>query len=721
MAESPIVLGNQALQEGRLEEAIKHYRLAARRYPHLAWVMRQNMVRVERKLAAGVGRVNGTAGAVVAVDVVVPVYNARPDVQRCMAALQECKGHFEQRVWLVNDGSKAATTAWLRQYAQQNANTTLLEHATNRGYTCAMNTGLRAGKAPFVVTLNSDTVVTPGWLAGLLACMESEPSVGLVGPVSNAASWQNVPVLLDKQGGFAANPLPQGLGVNEVAAWVAKTAWQEYPQVPLLNGFCIMLKREVLQTVGDLDEVNFPVGYGEENDLCIRAQDAGYKLAVADDVFVYHAKTKSFGQDQRVALSAQGAEKLNSKHGAERVAALVSHMRGLPSLNALRQRLCDDLGPDGQKAPVALMQMKVLFLLPVAGGSGGAHSVVQEVLAMRRLGLVAHVGVRPGKLANFKQQYEQVQGFEDSLVAVDEANLLEVAGHYDVVVGTIWASMASVARVVQAHDHILPAYYVQDYEPLFYEAGTREWQDSSDSYGLVPGAVLFAKTKWLADQVKQRHGLVVHKVQPSIDHEVYRPQPKPASSVLRVVAMIRPKTPRRGAARTMRIFQRLHEQLGADVRFELFGCANHDPGFETLERNFKFEQHGVLTREQVAALLARCDVFVDLSDYQAFGRTALEAMACGCAAVVPQAGGADEYAAHDDNALVLDTQDEEACYQAMLGLLLQPEKVRQLALHGLSTAARYSAHAAAVSEALLFEAQLRHWRLNRLGLGEVFA
>jgi hypothetical protein len=44
-----------------------------------------------------------------------------------------------------------------------------------------------------------------------------------------------------------------------------------------------------------------------------------------------------------------------------------------------------------------------------------------------------------------------------------------------------------------------------------------------------------------------------------------------------------------------------------------------------------------------------------------------------------------------------------------------------LALHGLSTAARYSAHAAAVSEALLFEAQLRHWRLNRLGLGEVFA
>lgn len=718
MVDSPIVLGNRAVQSGQLELALKHYRAALRRYPHMAWVMRQNIERIERTLGASGGPQGGLAPEV---DVVVPVFNALADVQRCVAALQQHRGHIDVRVWLVNDGSNAATTAWLQQHAQAQTNTTLIEHAHNRGYTCAMNTGLKAGRAPHVVTLNSDAVVTPGWLEGLLACMDSHPSVGLVGPLSNAASWQNVPALLDAQGRFATNPLPQGMGVNDMAAWVAQASFQAYPQVPFLNGFCIMLKREVLQAVGYLDEANFPVGYGEENDLCIRAQDAGFSLAVADDVFVFHAKTKSFEQAQRVALSAQGAQKLHSKHGEQRVAALVAQMRQQPALNDLRARLSEALGPGWHKAPQSMMHMKVLFLLPVAGGSGGAHSVVQEVVAMRRLGMLAHVGVRSNKLANFQQQYAQVPDIQGALLAVDEANLLTVAAGYDVVVGTIWTSMGSVMRIVQAHDHILPAYYVQDYEPLFYPPGSPEWQNSSASYGLVPGALLFAKTQWLAQQVQQRHGLVVHKVQPSIDHEVYRPKAKPPASALQVVAMIRPKTPRRGADRTMRLFRRLHEQLGADVRFHLFGCAADDAGFEALERQFDFEHHGVLTREQVADLLARCDVFVDLSDYQAFGRTALEAMACGCAAVVPQAGGAHEYAVHGHNACVLDSTDEEACYQAMLKLLSKPDEVRALARQGLATAARYSAHAAAMSEALLFEAHLRQWRLRRLGVGEVAA
>ena len=57
-----------------------------------------------------------------------------------------------------------------------------------------------------------------------------------------------------------------------------------------------------------MDEENFPIGYGEENDYCIRAADAGFTLAIADDAYVFHAKSKSFGHSRRKELSKQGAD-----------------------------------------------------------------------------------------------------------------------------------------------------------------------------------------------------------------------------------------------------------------------------------------------------------------------------------------------------------------------------------------------------------------------------
>ena len=47
--------------------------------------------------------------------------------------------------------------------------------------------------------------------------------------------------------------------------------------------------------VGGMDGAAFPSGYGEENDLCLRVRNAGYQLAVADDVYVWHSKSASFG------------------------------------------------------------------------------------------------------------------------------------------------------------------------------------------------------------------------------------------------------------------------------------------------------------------------------------------------------------------------------------------------------------------------------------------
>jgi glycosyltransferase involved in cell wall biosynthesis len=221
---------------------------------------------------------------------------------------------------------------------------------------------------------------------------------------------------------------------------------------------------------------------------------------------------------------------------------------------------------------------------------------------------------------------------------------------------------------------------------------------------------LFAKTHWIINEVKRHHGVAVKKVQPSIDHDVYKPTRREQDNRIHLVAMIRPQTPRRGADRTMRLFKKLHRIFGETIAIEIFGCESDSDEFIKLDRDFPFVNHGILLRPQVSNLLARSDLFIDLSDYQAFGRTALEAMACGCASVVPIAGGANEYAVDNSNAIIVDTLDEIQCYEKISKVIKYPLELIKIKRAGLLTASSYSVHNAAVSEALVIAGALEEWR-----------
>ncbi|CAB3806012.1 glycosyltransferase [Paraburkholderia fynbosensis] len=702
--------GNEALRNRKYENAIQLYQKAKANTPELSHLIEDSIQLAKRRIREK--RRSAQQEVVDSVDIVVPVFNALDDVKSCLLSLELHTDEFNVRVIVVNDGSQPDTTEWLRSYCSENSLFTLIEHPTNQGYTKTVNTGLKASRAPYVITQNSDTIVSSGWLRGLVRCMESNPKLGIVGPLSNAASWQNVPALRDEAGSFAVNQLPQGLTVDDMAALVADTSEPTYPRLPFVNGFCFMIRRTVIDSIGYMDEINFPVGYGEENDYCIRAIDAGFELAIADDVYVYHAKSKSFGHSRRKELSAQGTESLKRKHTADKYYARVAEVKRTDLLDQVRYRVQAAIEARSAAERVDLMSMRILFLLPVKGGGGGSHSVVQEVSEMRRMGIQARVALKYEHVAAFREMYSDVHGIEDVFVGFDESTILQIADDYDVVVGTIFTSMKFVKRIVSVHPYILPAYYVQDYEPFFFEEGSPKWHEARDSYTLVPGALLFAKTQWIVDVVKLHHGVAVHKVRPSIDHEVYRPVHRGKDERTHVTAMIRPQTPYRGAERTMRLLRRLHQALGDQLVVNIFGCDGGSAEFLALQRDFPFQNHGPLKRPQVATLLASSDLFIDLSDYQAFGRTSLEAMACGCAAAVPANGGGSEYAEHRRNALVLDTRNEDACFEAVSSLLSSPQRLQSMRRAGLQTAAAYSVHAAAVSECLPIEKSLKAWRMK---------
>lgn len=280
------------------------------------------------------------AAACGAVDIVVCVHNALDEVADCLASVRRSIRPGD-RIVIVDDASGDETARFLDSYAVDCPEATLIRNpAPALGYCAAANIGMRAVRGEVFLLLNSDTVLTPTALGKLVALIESDPALGIVGPMSNAASTQSVPDTRATERQTAINGLPEGLAVEDMdrlcEAWSLRRV---FPSVPLVHGFCQMIRRSVIETVGGFDEEAFPNGYGEENDLCFRAANAGFDLKIATDAYVFHVKSASYSDDERRrTLMRQGSEKLRQKHGADRLARAIGIMEGHPLLVRMREQ-----------------------------------------------------------------------------------------------------------------------------------------------------------------------------------------------------------------------------------------------------------------------------------------------------------------------------------------------------------------------------------------------
>jgi GT2 family glycosyltransferase len=644
------------------------------------------------------------------VDVVVCVHNALDDVRRCLWSLVE-KGSYPFHLIVVNDGSDAETTAYLEEAAQLNPEGMTLIHNDTppHGYTLAANLGMRASTADYAVVLNSDTIVTYGWLERIVACGESDERIGILGPLSNAASHQSVPELRDADG-WATNPLPAFATEDGLAKLLERLSSQSRPRLPFVNGFCYVVKRQVFNAIGWFDEENFASGYCEENDFSYRAAQAGFELAVADDAYVFHAKSKSYTPEARKPIAKRNYEIFLRKHGPEKIQPLVAALEQDTSLSPLREAVGDALaGRDAFAGAVVggggegSKPLSIAFVLPGlgVGGSGGSHSIYQEVHGLRRLGATARIFLAEGFWERALAAYEDAEELFEPFADADD--LAEKTADADVVSATHFKSVPLVAELRRRRSVFLPAYYVQDYEPFFTARDAEDLREARESYEAIPGCLLFAKTHWLCNIVAARHGLPVAKVEPSLDTELFHADgPRPGEGPLRVAAMVRPRTPRRQPTATCEVLETLRNRLGEAVEITTFGCPQAELTRLTGSEHLLANHRGLLSREQVAELLRGSDVFLDMSMYQAFGRTALEAMACGCTAVVPRLGGVWEFAVDGVNACAVDTFEPDEAVEAIADLADDRERLRTMQEAAIRTAGRYSIDRAALSEYLVF-------------------
>lgn len=606
------------------------------------------------------------------VDIIICVHNALDDVKRCLDSVLRHSGS-PYRLILVDDGSESATAEFLQSFSKQHGSR-LLRADEPMGYTRAANRGLRASNAEFVILLNSDTIVSEEWLDRLLMCVNSSPSLGLVGPLSNAASWQSVPEV-EHEGDWAINTLPKNTQLDVYARWIAKRSPQLYPRVSFLNGFCLLIRRAVLETVGLFDEKTFGKGYGEENDYAIRALAHGWQLAVADDVYVFHAQSRSYSNERRRRLSASAAAALEAKHGQEVIAEGVARTKGSRVMEGLRaharylpQR--EGLIEEGRRR---WQGRRVGFVLPVQFGGGGANVVVTEAKAMRRMG----IDVSLLNLEGFRSAFETSFPELDLPVAFlsDEREIQRAAQSFDAVVATGWPTVFWLPRRRRARGPTL-GYYIQDFEPWFHPEGSPEHARALQSYQHLEGAKLFTKTRWTQQIVSARTGACPSVVGVSADIDLFRPRTshcfftEPAQ--LRVAAMVRPATPRRNAEGTLAVLKMLSQRYDDQVSIVTFGTSPDDPLMRGLDLDFPHRNLGVLRSHDLSLLFNEVDLFLDLSRFQAMGLTAMEAMACGAAVLLPRNGGCSDYARPDENAIFVDTTSARAVLKQAERVLDEP-------------------------------------------------
>jgi GT2 family glycosyltransferase/glycosyltransferase involved in cell wall biosynthesis/predicted nucleic acid-binding Zn-ribbon protein len=641
------------------------------------------------------------------IDVIVCVHDSLAEVRRCLDSVIPTISDHHSLI-IVDDGSGDETADYLSRFAKNHDHVKLIRRETAGGYTKAANCGIEYSSAEFVILLNSDTQVPTKWLKKLVRAAYQSAEIGIVGPISNAASWQSVPEIIDENGQLAVNEIPAGLTVEDMDRIAEANSPTQLPRVALANGFCFGVKRAVFDSIGLFDDESFPRGYGEENDFCFRAVDAGFGIVIATDCFVFHEKSRSYSPAVRDQLAQESGAILQKKYPAARVRRAVAECKENPVLVDIRERFKRKI----RKAVASNdhaesrkmwgdLPPRILFVLPVKGGGGGVHSIVQETIGIRELGAHASVAV-PGKAVHrYHRRYPNV----DPSVFVGFNNVEELtftAEKYDVVVATIFTSVKLVKKITEKVPRLVPAYYIQDYEPWICRNNESLQKEALNSYTLIPGMVRFAKTDWIRKIVEEKHGVPVHKVVPSLDTSVYFPRSDLASDTedgrpVRIAAMVRPKTPRRAAGSTMEILGKIKEEYGESVELIVFGCDPQEKGFLALRHDFEHQHLGVLIREGVAQTLRRSDIFVDFSTYQAFGRTALEAMACGCAVIVPELGGTSEYAENEVNALVVDASDRAACVAATRRLIDDQTLRERLRKGGSSATKRYSIRGAAES------------------------
>lgn len=241
------------------------------------------------------------------VSIIVVTHNNWNLTRRCIDSLLRYTDYPRLEIILVDNASTDETTTHLLKLQHPHIKTILLSE--NTGFAGGNIVGTLNATGDYVVLLNNDTIVAKEWLPRLLRPFTVDDKIGAVGPVSNFVGNDQ------KLDFFVGDEIQ---GANE--AWLNEFHElynQKMRYSEMLGFFCVAIKKTVFAKIGHLDK-NFGYGMFEDDDYCLRMQQAGYRLAVAEDAFVFHqgnATFKQWNEEQKSSLFTNNRTYFEAKWG----------------------------------------------------------------------------------------------------------------------------------------------------------------------------------------------------------------------------------------------------------------------------------------------------------------------------------------------------------------------------------------------------------------------
>ncbi len=242
------------------------------------------------------------------IDVLIPVYGAPDDTLRCLFSVLNSSSNTPFNLIVIEDCGPDPKLRVRLQELSQIFGFEYLENIENKGFVLTCNRGFDLHPQRDILLLNSDTEVFDGWLDRIIACSIKNPKAGTITVMSNNATICSYPYFCEDYS------YPFEIKDSDLDRLFATTNHEESIPTPTGVGFCMYIRRECLKKIGGFNYELFGKGYGEENDLCVRAENAGWQNLIALDVFVRHYGSSSFSNAVRSERVEKAIQVIKKEH-----------------------------------------------------------------------------------------------------------------------------------------------------------------------------------------------------------------------------------------------------------------------------------------------------------------------------------------------------------------------------------------------------------------------
>lgn len=243
------------------------------------------------------------------ISVILPVYLDAKLTEQCInSAMPDIVRLKRAKLLIINDASPDPDMNSVIKKAESNwgERIQVVHNPQNQGFVKSVNTALYLSFQDDVVLLNSDVIVPARWLERLKNEAYSDPKIATTTPLSNNTTICTFPKFLQENKAFLNYKIDE-IDVAFLTPCIPNI------ETPTGIGFCMFIKRDCLNEIGYLNKKEFPRGYGEENDLCQRSIERGWKNIITPNLYVYHEGRVSF-RNEKEGLLKNARETLKTLH-----------------------------------------------------------------------------------------------------------------------------------------------------------------------------------------------------------------------------------------------------------------------------------------------------------------------------------------------------------------------------------------------------------------------